>query len=159
MERLGSVWERLESILERLGNVWTPFSLEKWVGQCPRGAHLDYVYGSDGTARVVQHAFAQGAGGLRPLRGDTARPLDIGWNLGHLGATWGCIGRFLGQLGDFLVALCNILGVLEGSWEHLGWNLGHLGRVWEPLGNVLGSSWDVLEGSCGGFGRFWALPR
>ena len=41
-----------------------------------RVPRLDYVYGSDGTANQVQHAFAQWAGGLRPLRGDRRHPVE-----------------------------------------------------------------------------------
>ena len=67
-ERLGASWEHLGSVLERLGSDWTPFFLEKWVGRCLREPRLDYVYGSDGTANKIQHAFAQGAGGLFTLR-------------------------------------------------------------------------------------------
>ena len=79
-------------------------------------------------------------------------------------AAWGCIERFLRQLGGFLGALGGILGalggilgVLERSWGHLGWNLEILEGFWTLLGTFWahhGASWESLGSVLGGLGGF-----
>ena len=69
--------------------------------------------------------------------------------LGHLRASWRCLGGVLGRLGAVLRPYWGLLD--QRFWG----SRGGLGAVWERFGGLLGPSWGVLETSWGVLGTSW----